>query len=364
MRKEWPLDTAVSFDPYYGEPDRDGDTGYELLPDGKVFVRVRAPAAGQVVIDRFGTEFPLERASEGMWEGTLGMGTGFLYFFLKIDGADVLSHAFPIGYGCCRPMNFFDVPVPGEDWDSLDDIPHGSVTRHTFFSSVTGKHEVCLVYLPPFFDWRRQYPVLYLQHGYGENETGWVYQGHAARIADRLLYEGRMEEMIIVMGNGMARIEGAEENRQLQSGLFPQILLSDLIPFTEAKYPVRTDRWSRAMAGLSMGSYQTSLVTLGNPEKFGYAGLFSGFLRAPWGEKDDGRLALLDDPKRFRESFRVFYRAMGTEDPFFASFAADDELLEGKELGMIRKTFSGGHDWTVWRRCLHDFLPLLFKNKP
>ena len=111
MRKEWPLDTAVSFDPYYGEPDRDGDTGYELLPDGKVFVRVRAPAAGQVVIDRFGTEFPLERASEGMWEGTLGMGTGFLYFFLKIDGADVLSHAFPIGYGCCRPMNFVDVPV-------------------------------------------------------------------------------------------------------------------------------------------------------------------------------------------------------------------------------------------------------------
>lgn len=117
------------------------------------------------------------------------------------------------------------------------------------------------------------------------------------------------------------------------------------------------------MAGLSMGSYQTSLVTLANPELFGYAGLFSGFLRAPWGEEDNSRLALLDDPKRFCESFRVFYRAMGTEDQFFASFLADDAYLEGKELSMRRTTFPGGHDWTVWRRCLHDFLPLLFKNE-
>ena len=363
MKREWPLDTAVSFDPYYGEPDRDGDTGYEILPDGRVFVRIKAPEATRVVIDRFGTEFPLEKVSEEMWEGTLDMGQGFLYFFLKIDGADVLSHAFPIGYGCCRPMNFFDVPVPGEAWDRLDEIPHGSVTRHTFLSTVTGKHEVCLVYLPPFFDFRKAYPVLYLQHGYGENETGWIFQGHAGRIADRLLHEGRMEEMIIVMGNGMVRVEGTEDDIHQRSMLFPKVLLNDLIPFIEARYPVKTDKWSRAMAGLSMGSYQTSLVTLSNPEFFGYAGLFSGFLRAPWGEEASYRLALMDDPERFQESFRVFYRAMGTEDPFFESFAADDAFLEGKQVRMIRKTFPGGHDWGVWRRCLHDFLPLLFKGK-
>ena len=362
MKREWPLDTALSFDPYYGEPDRDGDAGYEILPDGKVFVRVKALSASRIVIDRFGTEFPLERVSDEMWEGTLDLGRGFLYFFLKIDGADVLSPAFPIGYGCCRPMNFFDVPVPGEDWDALGGIPHGSVTRHVFFSEVTGKHEVCLVYLPPSFNWRKKYPVLYLQHGYGENETGWVFQGHAARIADRLLYEGRMDEMLLVMGNGMVRIEGAEENRQLQSSLFPKVLLSDLIPFIEATYPVKTDKWSRAMAGLSMGSYQTSLVTLANPSLFGYAGLFSGFLRAPWGEEDTSRLSLLEKPGDFAESFRVFYRAMGTEDHFFGSFAADDAFLEGKQLPIVRKTFPGGHDWGVWRRCLYDFLPLLFKE--
>lgn len=362
VKKEWPLDTAVSFDPYYGEPDRDGDIGYEIRPDGKVFVRVKAPAASKVVIDRFGTEFPLERVSGEMWEGTADMGRGFLYFFLKIDDADVLSPAFPVGYGCCRPMNFFDVPVPGEDWDELEGIAHGSVTRHLFYSSVSGKHEVCLVYLPPSFDYRKEYPVLYLQHGYGENETGWIFQGHAGRIADRLLSEGQMKGMIIVMGNGMARIEGMEENRHLQSTLFPKILLEDLIPFIEAKYPVKRDKWNRAMAGLSMGSYQTSLVTLSNPDMFGYAGLFSGFLRAPWGEEDTGRLSLLDQPERFYESFHVFYRAMGTEDPYFASFAADDAFLEGKKISAIRKTFPGGHDWGVWRRCLHDFLPMLFKS--
>ena len=362
MKREWPLDSALSFDPYYGEPDRDGDTGYELLPDGKVFVRVKAPGSSSVVIDRFGTQFPLTKVSDEMWEGTLDLGSGFRYFFLKIDDADVLSPAFPIGYGCCRPMNYFDIPGPDDPSDSLDGIAHGSVTRHYYFSSVTNKHEICLVYLPPAFDYQRKYPVLYLQHGYGENEIGWIFEGHAGRIADRLLHEHKMEEMIIVMGNGMARIEGTEDDRQMQSGLFPKILMADLIPFIESNYPVLTGKRSRAMAGLSMGSYQTSLVTLANPDLFGYAGLFSGFLRAPWGEEDNGRLALLDDPAKFNESFRVFYRAMGTEDQFFSNFEADDAFLEGRELNIIRKTFPGGHEWDVWRKCIHDFLPLLFRE--
>ncbi len=368
MKKQWFMDTALSFDPYYGEPDRDGDAGFEILPDGRVHVRVKAPNASKVEIDRFGTLFPLERVSEEMWDAVLDLGRGFLYFFLKIDGADVLSPAFPIGYGCCRPMNFFDVPVPGEHFDDPEGIPHGSVTRHYYFSSVTGKYEICLVYLPPDFEYTRTYPVLYLQHGYGENEVGWIFQGHAGRIADRLRAEKKIESMIIVMGNGMAETaepaaaEG-EEARRLQSALFPEILLKDLIPFIEASYPVKTDKWSRAMAGLSMGSYQTSLVTLSNPDLFGYAGLFSGFLRAPWQKEgeESPHLTLLDDPERFSGSFRVFYRAMGTEDDFFENFASDDAFIEEKKVSMIRKTFPGGHDWSVWRRCLRDFLPLLFR---
>ena len=358
MKKVWPLDTAVSFDPYYGEPNRDGDQGYELLPDGTVFIRLQAPGAREVALDQFGRMHPLKKAENGMWEGTVDLGRGFQYFFLKIDGSDVLSPYLPIGYGCCRPMNFLDVPVPGEEeWGALEGIPHGAVTRRYYPSAVTGKMEICLVYTPPSYDPNRKYPVLYLQHGYGENETGWVYQGHVGRIADRLLHEGKMKDMLIVMGNGMTQGDDIQQGRML----FPRVLLDDLIPYIEARYPVLTDKWHRAMAGLSMGSFQTSLVTLTHPELFGYAGLFSGFLCAIR-DGNNEHLALLDDKARFREAFRVFFRAMGTGDQFFETFLAEDKLVQEKGVDMIRRTYPGGHDWGVWRRCIHDFLPMIFQE--
>ena len=358
MKKQWPLDTAVSFDPYQGEPGRDGDQGYEIHEDGTVTIRIKAPFAKEVVLDMFGNIFPLEKINEEMWEGRVDLGRGFKYFFLKIDGNEVLNPYLPIGYGCCRPMNFMDIPVPGEeDWDTLSDIPHGAVTRHYFPSSVTGKLEICLVYTPANYDPTKKYPVLYLQHGYGENETGWVYQGHAARIADKLLYDGEMEEMIIVMANGMTQ---PLENKQ-RFGVFTEIILADLIPYIEGKYPVYTDKWHRAMAGLSMGSYQTSIVTMSNPDLFSYVGVFSGFMSMAFGGNPEPHLDLLEDSEKFNESFKVFYRAMGTEDTYFQNFEKDDKMLEGKPLNIIRKTFPGGHDWSVWRRCIHDFLPMIFK---
>ncbi len=356
MNKQ-PLDTAVSYDMYAGEPDRDGHQGFEVLEDGRVHFAIKAPNAREVAIDQFGNIKPLEKKEDGMWEGTVDLGRGFQYFFLKIDGADVLNPYLPIGYGCCRPMNFVDVPVPGEGWDGLDGVEHGAVARHYYASKVTGKVESCLVYTPPCYDAGKKYPVLYLQHGYGENETGWVYQGHVARIADQLLAKGEMQEMIIVMGNGMVQMERSRMDRMV----FPQVLLQDLIPFIEGRYPVYTDKWHRAMAGLSMGSYQTSIVTLTNPDLFGYAGIFSGFLRFPRAGEEK-HLALLDDGETFNRSFRVFYRAMGTEDQFYQSFANDDEMLKDKDVNMIRRTFPGGHDWGVWRRCIHDFLPMIFKD--
>ena len=155
-----PLDTVVSFDAYAGEPDRDGEQGFEILEDGRVAFHIKAPNARSVEIDQFGSVFPLTRADGGMWEGQVDLGRGFKYFFLKIDGADVLSPYLPIGYGCCRPMNFVDVPVPGEDWDRLADVPHGAVARRWYPSEVTGKMESCLVYTPAGFDQAKKYPVL------------------------------------------------------------------------------------------------------------------------------------------------------------------------------------------------------------
>ncbi|MBE6724437.1 MAG: hypothetical protein E7576_04420 [Ruminococcaceae bacterium] len=355
MNEQRFIDTAVAFDAVPKDPD---GQGFSLTGDGRVSFRLKAPGAKSVVLDQFGTVFALGEAGDGLWEGTFDLGRGFKYFFLKIDGADVLSPYLPIGYGCSRPMNFVDVPVPGEeDWAGLDGVPHGGVTRVLYPSSVSGKHEAALVWTPADYDPAKQYPVLYLQHGHGENETGWAHQGHVARIADRLLYEGSMREMLIVMGNGMA------VDREGRGGAFPRILLEDLIPFVESRFSVKTDKWHRAMAGLSMGSWQTSLVTMSHPELFAYAGVFSGFMRFPRSGSDNAHLSILDDPDAFNAAFRVFYRAMGTEDQFFSAFEADDEMLKTKPgLNMLRQTFPGGHDWGVWRRCIHEFLPMLFKE--
>jgi len=270
-----------------------------------------------------------------------------------------LNPYLPIGYGCCRPMNFVDVPVPGEeDWDALTEIPHGGVTRRYFYSSVTGKQEICLIYTPAEYDAAKKYPVLYLQHGYGENETGWVYQGHVARIADKLIYDGNMKEMIIVMANGMTQSDDPEK----KFGLFNEVILTDLIPFIEKHYNVYTDKWNRAMAGLSMGSYQTSQVTMTHPELFGYVGVFSGFMSLRFFKIEEKHLEILNDQEKFNSSYRVFYRAMGTEDNHFDSFAQDDEMLKDKGLHITRQTFPGGHEWSVWRRCIHAFLPMIFRD--
>ena len=357
MKKHQPLDTAVSFDPYFGEPGRDGDQYYDILPDGKVFFRLKAPGAHEVALDQFGNITPLTRVAENMWEGAVEMGAGFKYFFLKVDGCDVLNPYLPIGYGCCRPMNFVDVPVPGEDWNALrDDVPHGSVARHYYFSTVSGKTESCLVYLPATYDAAKKYPVLYLQHGYGENETGWVYQGRANHILERMIASGEAVPMLVVMCTGMVNIEGTHH-----FDIFPEVLLRDVIPFIEREYNVKTDKWHRAMAGLSMGSMHTSMTTLTHPELFGYAGLFSGFMHYIWKEEQP-HLAALDNPEKFAKDFRVFFRAMGDKDPFFTHFEGDDALVteKGVDAFITRKLYQGGHGWQIWRESLRDFLPLIF----
>ena len=160
---------------------------------------------------------------------------------------------------------------------------------------------------------------------------------------------------------GMTQLMDSENKPPFGRMPFLDVLLKDIIPYIEGRYNVLTDKWNRAMAGLSMGSFQTSITTLSNPDLFGYAGLFSGFLRAPWGDMPQPWLEILDDAEKFKETYRVFYRAMGTEDQYFNAFDADDAFLADKNLNMIRSTYPGGHDWTVWRRCIHEFLPLLFQ---
>ena len=305
-----------------------------------------------------GEEFPLQREKDGLWRGTFRLPEGFCYLFLRMNGTEAITPWLPIGYGACRPMNYVEVPAPDGAFYGEREVPHGRIERFFYPSTVSGKTESALIYLPPGFDSNQKYPVLYLQHGHGENETGWVWQGRMNRIADNLLSEGNMVPMLIVMGCGMVQVKG-----RTNTSAYPRVLLHDLLPYVEAHYPVLTDREHRAMAGLSMGSIHTSMTVLPHPELFAYAGLFSGFLRHLW-LKEQPHLKALEDPAALRKNYRVFFRAMGEEDEYLKEFLLDDEILKEKQVDSFeRKLYPGAHEWQVWRKCLRDFLPKLFREE-
>ena len=334
------------------------EQGVRYLEDGGVQVKLAMPETADKVSIRLmdGPEYALEKDAQGMWTGCFYPGMGFSYADVVADGAVVLSPYLPIGFGASRPINYIDVPGEGDDFYQPCESAHGTVTQHEFVSSLTGELETCLVYQPPKFDANRAYPVLYLQHGLGENEKGWVHQGRANYILDRLIASGEASEMLVVMCSGMVQMNG-----EFDYAIFPQLLVQDVIPFIERTYKVKTDKWHRAMAGLSMGSMHTSMAAMTHPELFGYAGLFSGILRYIWHEEQP-HLAALEDPGKFAADYRVFFRAMGEDDPFFKWFAEDDKILEEKGVQVTRRLYSGGHGWQVWRHCLRDFLPMLFKE--
>lgn len=341
---------AVAFYPVLGEQ------GVQYA-EGKAAFRLELPETARDVRIKLmdGLCLVLEKDGAGLWCGEFAVSTGFHYADVMVDGTAVLSPWLPIGFGASRPINYIDVPGEGDGFYQPDNGPRGTVVRHYFPSQVTGEMESCLVYQPPEFDPSKAYPVLYLQHGMGENETGWVHQGRANFILDRLINRGEVVPMLVVMCSGMVQMQGAYDKE-----IFPEFLVRDVIPYVERVYRVPGDKWHRAMAGLSMGSVHTSVATLTHPELFGYAGLFSGFLRRIWVE-DQSHLAALDDAETFARDYRVFFRAIGQGDEFFPRFAEDDDIVAAKGVAMVRRIYQGGHDWQVWRQCLRDFLPLIFK---
>ncbi len=338
---------SVSYNPVLS------DQGAVLNPDGKVTFRIEAKEARSVSVSPFGQECSLSKNEDGVWTGTFDIGKGFKYLTVKIDGADVLSPFLPIGFGCCRPMNFVDIPC--DDFYLLKDVPHGTVAKLFYPSSITGNTECCLVYLPPDWTIHEECPVLYLQHGWGENETGWVQQGKINHILDNLIASAKAERMLVVMCNGMVQLDGKADTT-----VFPKVLVEDVIPFIESRFHVKKDKWHRAVAGLSMGSMHTSVASLTHPELFGYAGLFSGFLRSPF-TKENPHLKALEDPAAFHGNYRLFFRGMGDEDQFLPAFLEDDEILKEKGIHTDRRMYHGGHDWQVWRQSAFDFLQLVFR---
>lgn len=373
------LSTALSFSPQVTLDSKRGTVledlpvippALEILSEESYLLRFYAPTAQTVTVRIVFDEYALKKGDNGLWCAVLPIGDGGLKpVYFQVDGVSVINPMLSVGYGSSSPCNIVDLPQPGLDFYHLKDIPHGAVSQEFYYATVTGQYESCLVYTPPgYMNGTDRYPVLYLQHGHGENEQCWVHHGKVNFIMDNLIAAGAAVPCIIVMNNGMVQSRDPDGSLRVTSMLLPDLLVKDCIPYIERTYRTKQDKENRAVAGLSMGSMHASILSMTHPELFAWAGIFSGFVQTPsllGGHSP--HLRALDDPDKFRSDYRLFFRAIGKDDIFMDDFISDGKLLEKHGLSPkkwdkhIEQFYPGSHEWNVWRQCARDFLMRIFR---
>lgn len=333
--------------------------GCTVTEDGLAEFSLYYPNATSVILTNLqGQSFSLTKDQE-YWTGRFDLGTGFIGLFVSVDGNDTITPSLPIGFSGNRPLNYVQI-CEADTVIEAQPVPHGCVAMDYLESKITGKLERIYVYLPPCYEnGEHRYPVLYLQHGHGENETCWVNQGKINFIYDNLIAEKKAEPAIVVMCNGMLTRDGEDAVYLDFTEGFEAFLTEEVIPFIDQKYRTLALREHRAMAGLSMGSIQTSIITAKHPELFAWAGLFSGFFLDPL-----TGYTIHIQPERlaaYKESIKLLFRGFGEQDHFMPCFLSDDALLEQNGISNIRKVYTGMHEWKVWQHCAYDFIQLIFK---
>ena len=361
----------------------------------QVRAQIMAPNAKFVGLDIAGKIYEMTKDENGLWTGTSEpQDEGFHYYQLNIDGASVPDPASLYYYGASRWGSGIEVPSADQDFWQVKNVPQGSVSEVFYWSTYTEKMRRCHVYLPAeyYTNPTKKFPVLYLQHGMGENEYGWAEQGHTAQILDNLIAEGKAVPCIIVMDNGLnarrpgeqggfggfggarpQRPQGAAapqgqrpQRAQGQAGPrrggfggfggfsegFKNVLFNDIIPMVEKNYRVIADPQHRAYAGLSMGGMQAREITLANPEKFAYVGSFSS---GAWSVDQ------VKNSEGFAKNVKLLFMSGGGKENMGCEEAAK-KIHD--ELGMNAVGYSSpgtAHEWHTWRRSLYQFAQLIFK---
>jgi len=357
----------------------------QVNSEGRVKFRIIAPKAQSVGVS-FRDSSTFTKDEDGAWTGyTRPLDEGFHYYMLNIDGAEVPdpnSHYF---YGSGRWGSAVEVPAHDAEFYALKNVPHGQLRELYYWAKSSNTNRHAFVYTPPDYDkdTSKRYPVLYLQHGAGEDETGWGRQGHAGLILDNLIAEGKAKPFIIAMefgGNPFAggprrtnaapaaagstnSAAGGPPRGNFNFSAFEKALLGDFIPFVDANYRTIADQPHRAMAGLSMGGMQTRTITLAHLDTFSHIGVFSG-----------GSIAVtnLTDMPAFKEKVKLVFvsygsRELGTNRVGGRGFGGDPKVNVAalKEAGINSVFYESpntAHEWQSWRRSLHEFAPLLFKD--
>lgn len=327
--------------------------------EGYARFRVVAPEAKSVIVSlglggRGGTV--LRKDKDGVWVGTTDgpMDPGFHYYHITIDGGvfnDPGTHNF---FGGCRWESGIEIPAPDQDFYALrTDISHGTLAKVRFYSKSLDKMQEATVYLPAGYGKlvkgrQERYPVLYLQHGWGENETSWAVQGCTGEIMDNLIADGKVKPFIVVMAYGLTNDVKFGGIGKFTAKEFETVLIDELIPYIDANYLTKADKWHRAMAGLSMGGMETKLITMRRPEVFGYWGLFSGGTYMPEDIKDPKSVRLIFESCGSKENPDGIKKSV--EALKSAGFNAHGLISEGT-----------AHEFLTWRRSLKEMAPLLFK---
>ena len=331
----------------------------QVNSEGYARFRIEAPDAKSVIVSlglggRGGTV--LRKDKDGIWTGTTEgpMDPGFHYYHLTIDGGVVNDPGTGNYFGSCRWESGIEIPAPDQDFYACrTDIPHGNIQKILFYSKSLGKMQEATVYLPNGYGKlvkgkQERYPVLYLQHGWGENETSWPVQGCAGLIMDNLIAEGKIKPFIIVMAYGLTNDIKFGTISKFDAKEFETLLVDELVPFIDKNYLTKADKWNRAMAGLSMGGVETKLITLRRPEVFGYWGLLSGGQYAP---------EEINDTKQVR----LIFESCGSKE-FPDGINKSVEALKAAGYNAVGFVSEGtANEFLTWRRSLREMAPLLFK---
>lgn len=340
-------------------------------PDRRVHFKVHAPDAKKVEISFRGE---MTRQPDGTWTLTSAGPevVGFHYYQVIIDG---VATADPNGkpfFGMGRWVSGIEIPEgPEGDYYAVKNVPHGRISESHYYSNIRNEWRKCVVYTPADYDKnpRRRYPVLYLQHGMGENETSWSRQGKMNFIMDNLIAEGKAEPMIVVMDNGdieqfnILPGETREQAMKRFGGQFPDILVREIIPHIDSSFRTLTDREHRAMAGLSWGGLLTFNTVLPNTDLFAYIGGFSGAGSIDTDHLDTVYGGVFKDRKAFNDRMHTFFLGIGSDEHPERTRRLSDALNAAGINTIYYESPGTAHEFLTWRRCLKEFAPRLFKHK-
>lgn len=346
----------------------------QILPDNKVLFRIKAPDAQRVQVD-LGRKYDMVKEEEGSWTITTDpIAEGFHYYSILINGVAVCDPASQTFYGMSRMASGIEIPEKGVDYYNIKDIPHGQIRQVRYYSNITEAWRRAFVYTPAGYDTNisERYPVMYLQHGGGEDETGWWNQGKMDAILDNLIAEGKAKPMIVVMDNGYA-IDPDNNKRQSGQGLrglfqnktLENVFIQEIIPMIDKEFRTISDRDHRAMAGLSMGGFQSFQIAMSNIDKFAYVGGFSGGgLIQQDNEFSKMYNGVWADVNAFNQKMKVIYLSIGTDEPANMYQTVNSFHKEMEKTGIKHVYYESpgtSHEWLTWRRSLYQFAGLIFR---